>query len=96
MGQVSTPIQNLNMFTIYTINVVGEEPLPAASETLPRVGELVKVDNTKIYLVRHVVHTPNPKSGNAIPPMVLCEPSPSGEYAAQKWNLLGQDQKAAD
>ena len=84
------------MFTIYTINVAGEEPLPAASETLPRVGELVKVDNTKIYLVRHVVHTPNPKSGNAIPPMVLCEPSASGEYAAQKWNLLDQDQKSSN
>ena len=79
------------MITIYTINVTGEEPIAAASETLPRVGELVKVDNTKFYIVRHVVHTPNPKSGNAIPPMVLCEPSATGEYAVQKWNLLGQD-----
>lgn len=79
------------MITIYTINVVGEEPLPAVSETLPRVGDLVKVDNAHFYIVRYVVHTPNAKSGDAIPPMVLCEPSPSGEEAVNKWNLIDRN-----
>ena len=78
------------MFIIYTINVIGESPVPAASETLPRVGELVKVDDAHVYLVRYVVHTPNSRSGEAIPPMVLCEPTASGEYAVQKWNLIDQ------
>ena len=78
------------MIIIYTVNVIGENPIPAASETLPRVGDLVKIDDEHVYIVRYVVHTPNPKSGNAIPPMVLCEPSASGEYAVKKWNLINQ------
>ena len=79
------------MIIIYTINVVGENPVPAVSETLPRVGDLVKVDDAHIYMVRHVVHTPNSASGEATPPMVLCEPSKSGEYAVQKWNLINSE-----
>lgn len=79
------------MITIYTVNVVGEEILPAASETLPRVGDLVKINDTDFYIVRHVVHTPNTKRGDATPPMVLCEPSALGEDAVHKWNLIKQE-----
>ncbi|MCG8366167.1 MAG: hypothetical protein MJA27_22885 [Pseudanabaenales cyanobacterium] len=82
------------MIIIYTINVIGEDPLPAASEALPRVGDLVRVDDSHVYIVRYVVHTPNAKTGDAIPPMVLCEPSASGEYAVHKWNII--DQKSSD